>query len=73
MKGNTPLAKTTVTKTNNNYLAVIPFIDSSSLQIMLTNCKDNNIQPCTLKDRFIYESLSKDIRLRINELIESMK
>ena len=70
MKGNTPLARTTVKKIYNTYLAVVPFDDGSSLRILLTKDGRNNIQPCTSEHRFIYESVSEEIRLKINKLIE---
>lgn len=49
------------------YRVVIPFGDSSSLEMLVQKISDN-LQPCTIASSFIYNSISEDFRSHIKKL-----
>lgn len=52
----------------NVYMAIIHFNDDSSLNILFKCSGIGFIEPCTLADKFIYNSFSEDIRKEIYSL-----
>lgn len=54
------------------YRAIIPFDDASSLTILFRVSETEVIHPCTSADRFIYSSISTDMKHQIYNLYKKL-
>ena len=69
----TPLSNTKVHLIDGEiYRAIIPFDDGSFLTILFRINETEDIHPCTSADKFIYSSISTDIKQQIYNLYKNL-